>query len=255
MMVRRQPPPVTINKFLGINENSDGQFNLALGEASNMVNWRITPQFQLKKREGYKKIFEGLGTVQGMWYGKLNGSNVFLFCASGHLYKGNINDGTKADLGTLTDAPTRIIPFGNKVYLNNGYEYKSFDGITFETVAGYRPLIAIGTPPGGGGTLYEQINVLTGAKRQSFRSNGTVKTYKLAESNINSIDYVKLNGVIQTLTTHYAVNLTTGEITFVTQPVNNTTAYDDVEIGWTKGTGQRDLIEKCRFSMDSRPSL
>jgi hypothetical protein len=241
-------PPVAIKKFLGLNENGEGQFNLKLGEASKMLNFRITPQGQLKKREGWKKIFDSLtGNVQGMWYGKLNNTTFFLFCNNGHLYSGNLNDGTKTDLGTLTDAPTRFIPFGGKVYLNNGTEYKSYDGTTFATVTGYRPKIAIGTPPAGGGTLYEQINVLTGAKHQTFSADGIATEYQLLETSIASVDFVYVNGVLKTVTTDYTVNLTTGKITFVVAPA---IGQDNVDIGWTNGTGQRSLIEKCRFSMD-----
>lgn len=241
-------PPITIKRFLGLNENSEGQFNLKLGEASKQLNFRITPQGQLKKREGWRKIFSSLtGNVQGMWYGKLNGTTFFLFCNNGHLYSGNLTNGAKTDLGTLTDAPTRFIPFGNKVYLNNGNEYKSYDGTTFATVAGYRPKIAIGTPPAGGGTLFEQINVLTGQKHQTFSADGTATVYQLAETSINSVDFVKVNGVLKALTTDYTVNLSTGQITFIAAPA---TGQDNVDIGWTKGSGQRTLIEKCRFSMD-----
>jgi hypothetical protein len=237
-------PPVSISAFLGLNENSEGQFNLKLGEASKMLNFRVTPQGQLKKREGWKKIFDGLtGNVQGMWYGKLKGIPLFLFCNGGHLYSGNFADGTKLDLGTLTDAPTRFIPFKDKVYLSNGYEYKCYDGNTFSTVTGYRPKVAIGTPPSGGGTLYEQINVLTGAKHQTFSADGTSTEYKILEDNVNSIDFARVNGA----DVSYTYNLAAGKVFFATAPG---VGQDNVDIGWTKGSGQRDLIEKCRFSMD-----
>ena len=257
VIVPKQIPPKVINKFLGLNENVDGgSYALKLGEASKMVNWRITPNKQLKKREGFWKIFDlDEGDVQGLWYGKLNSISYFLFCHDGHLYSGDLTDGTKVDLGTLTDAPTRFIAFGTKVYLLNGAEYKSFDGVvatpstdSLVTVAGYRPKIAIGAPPSGGGTLYEQINELTGAKRMTFTPAGSATAYVLPEQNINSVDFVKKDGVTLTVTTHYTVNLTTGVVTFVSGPTGS--VPDSIEIGWTKGTGNRDSVVKCRFAMD-----
>lgn len=245
--VSKKIPPVTINKFLGLNENLDGQFGLKLGEASNMLNFRVTSGYQLKKREGYKQLFSLTGTIRGMWYGKLNGNNIFLICAGGHLYKGDLTAFTTTDIGTLTDAPTRFIPFGNKVYLNNGSEYKSYDGTTFQTVEGYRPKIFIGTPPSGGGTAFEQINVLTGAKHQTFSATESDTVYVLAEKGLTSIDFVKVSGTLKTLNTDYTIDLANGKVTFTTAPAKG---EDNVDIGWTKGTGQRDLIEKCRFSMD-----
>ena len=55
--------------------------------------------------------------LQGMWYGKLNNVVFFLFANNGHLWSGNLTTGTKVDLGTLTDAPTRFQAFGAKVYI------------------------------------------------------------------------------------------------------------------------------------------
>jgi len=252
--VPKQIPPTEINRFLGLNENIDAEYGLKLGEATEQIGWRVTSGYQLKRMEGYKTIFSGLvGNVQGMWYGKLNGAFFFLFANNGHLWSGNLTNGTKTDLGILTDAPTRFIPFGSKVYILNGHEYKSFDGTTLTTVIGYRPLIATNTPPAGGGTLFEQINVLTGTKHQTFSpegtsSAGTSTIFQLAELGITSVDFVKINGVLKTLTTDYTVDLVNGKVTFVSAPPGGTPG--SVDIGWTKGTGQRSLIEKCCFAMD-----
>lgn len=248
IIIPKQQKPTEINKFLGINEDTDGNLGLKLGEASSMFNFRVTPNYKLKQREGYKKLIDLTGHVQGMWYGKLNNTTFFLFCNNGHLYSLNLTTYVKTDLGTLTDAPTRFIPFGSKVYLNNGFEYKSFDGTAFATVTGYRPLVAISTPPAGGGTLFEQINILTGAKHQTFSPDGTATAYQLAETGITSVDFVKINGVLKTVTTDYTVDLTNGKVTFLTAPAGG--VPNNTDIGWTKGTGQRSLIEGCRFSMD-----
>ena len=181
------------------------------------------------------------------------------------IVKGSANISVKINLtanaykcvGALADAPTRFIPFGSKVYLNNGHEYKSFDGIKLIDVVGYRPLIAIACPPSGGigsvtgdgkGRLFEQINVLTGTKHQTFSPNGTDATFHLAENNLTSIDFVKVNGILKSLTTDYTQDLVLGTVTFLVVPITGTPS--NVDIGWTKGTGQRDLINNCRFSMD-----
>lgn len=246
---QKQIPPAEIKKFLGKNENPDGEYGLKLGEATKQTNFRITPNGQLKQREGYKTIFSGLvGDVQGTWYGKLNNTSFFLFCNNGHLWSGNLALGTKVDLGTLTDAPTRFQSFGSKVYLFNGAEYKSFDGTTFAVVVGYRPKIYIDSPPAGGGTAYELINELTGAKHQTFSPDGTATAFKLAESGITSVDFV-IDGVTpKILGTDYTVDLTLGTITFTVAPL--TGVPSSVDIGWTKGTGTRASVEKCRFAMD-----
>jgi hypothetical protein len=241
--------PSEIKKFLGKNENVDGNYGLKLGEASKMVNFRISPNNQMKKREGYKTLFSALiGDVMGMWYGKLNNVNFFLFANNGHLWSGNLATGAKTDLGTLTDAPTRFQSFGTKVYLWNGFEYKSFDGTTFAVVAGYRPKVYINAPPDGGGTAYELNNDLTGVKHMTFSPDGVKTAFFLAENNITSLDFVYINGVLKVITTDYTVDLVLGKVTFTVAPL--TGVPGSVDIGWTKGLGNRASVEKCRFVMD-----
>lgn len=240
--------PVEINKFLGINENEDGQTQLLLGESPNMVNWRVTENFKLKKRYGYEPLFDNLGSeIKGMWYGSINGTYHFLFACNGHIYEHDLTLGTNIDLGTLTDAKTFFFAFNDALYIMNGYEYKKWTGTgNIVDVVGYRPKIAIGTPPSGGGTLYEDINLLTGSKHQTFSADGTATAYFIAEQAITSIDFVKVNGETKTLSTDYTQDLTLGKITFTTAPI---TGQDNVDIGWTKGTGQRDLVYKNRKAL------
>lgn len=245
--------PTQIDKFLGLNEDTTGETQLKLGESPYMVNWQITENYKLRKRTGYIERIDNFGDypVQGLWCGKINGTEYFIFARAGKIIKVDPTLG-EVEIGTLTDAKTFFFAFSNKLYILNGYEYKYYDGTTFGNVAGYRPKIVIGTPPSGGiggtgeGKLYEQINVLTGAKHQTFSADGIATEYQLAETNIDSVDFVKVNGVLKTVTTDYTVNLTTGKVTFVAV---QGTGQDNVDIGWTKGAGQRDLIVKCKAAL------
>jgi hypothetical protein len=84
--------PVGINKFLGLNEDTSGETQLALGESPYMVNFKVTETYKLKKRAGYKELFLALNKpIQGMWYGKLAGVYHFLFACSGHIYEHDLN--------------------------------------------------------------------------------------------------------------------------------------------------------------------
>lgn len=235
----KQSPPARIDRFLGINEDESGETQLQLGESPDMLDFRISDEYKLRMREGYEELFASIGAynIRGMWYGKINGTFHFLFAANGNIYK--TVAGVNTSIGTLTDAKTSFFAFGNKVYMLNGTEYKSWDGTTFATVAGYVPLIATATPPTGGGTPNEQINLLTGKKHQTFSGDSAATAYQLAETDVTSVDTVKVGGVTKTLTTDYTVNLTTGVVSFVVEP---TTGVDNVDISWTKGSGSRTEI-------------
>jgi len=247
MKVSRKSKPLEIDKFLGYHNEPTGDTQLKIGESGNMVNYYVTKNWKLKKIEGYKELFATLGKrIQGQFYGNVAGSYYHLFASNGNIYTLNNETGVYSSIGTLTDAPTNFFAFGTKVYIQNGVEYKSWDGTTFEDVAGYIPLIAINTPFGGGGTDAEQLNLLTGSKRQWFDGDNAQSTYQLRETNIDSVDEVYKDGVLQVITTDYTVNLVNGTITFV---VNPQVGENNVTIQWTKGTGSRSLVTGHRAEM------
>ena len=224
----------SINTFLGLNMNETGSTNLKLGESPKMVNFKISRDYKLEKMYGYINKYEKTSKIRAMWFGLLDTTEVFVFVCGGKVYNGD------TELGSLTDDITRIFEFNKKLYFINGHEYKEWNGTTFKDVDGYIPLVKIATTPNGVGTDYEPINVLTGKKRQTFSPDGTEKTFVLVENNLTSIDSVKVNGVETTVTK----NLTKGTITFSTAP---TQGVDTIEVQWTKGTGQRELVYKNHY--------
>lgn len=224
----------SINTFLGLNMNETGSTNLKLGESPKMVNFKISRDYKLEKMYGYINKYEKTNKIRAMWFGLLGATEVFVFACGGKVYNGD------TELGSLTDDITRIFEFNKKLYFINGHEYKEWNGTVFKDVEGYIPLIKIATTPNGVGTDYEPINVLTGKKRQTFSPDGTEKTFVLVENNLTSIDSVKVDGVETTVTK----DLTKGTITFSTAP---TQGVDTIEVQWTKGTGQRELVYKNHY--------
>lgn len=246
IQVEKERTPTTIDRFLGLNESTSGDTQLQLGESPNMSNFRLTEDYKLRKREGYEQLFDSLGNfdIQGIWYGKLSGVFHLLFAANGNVYKHA--NGVNTSIGTLNNARTHFFAFDEKVYMLNGSQYKSWDGTTFQDVAGYIPLIATATPPSGGGVDNEGINLLTGKKRQTFSADGTATAFNVRERSLTSVDVVKVDGVTKTAGTDYTIDLTNGRVTFTTTPI---TGVDNVEIQWTKGSGSRTEVTKHKFAM------
>lgn len=245
--VPKSIPPTSISVFRGLNESSDGDTELKLGEASKMFNWRVTDGGKLKKMEGYAPLFPSLGTgvIQGQFYGDVGGAYQHLFAHGGNIYKRVA--GVNSIIGTMTDAKTSFFFFQNKVYIQNGHEYKSWDGTTFQDVAGYRPLIEISSPMAGGGTLFEEINNLNGLRHKTISPDGVATEAVLPEQNITSVDFVYVNGVLKTEGTDFSTDLTTGKVTFTIAPTGG--VPNSVDIGWTKGTGDRASVFKNTFAM------
>jgi hypothetical protein len=229
-----QQNTLTIDKFLGANKSSTETL-LQPGEASNMINWMITDDNKLQKVFGYAKLFASLGecTINGMWYGELSDIEHFIFACGGHLYEHNLTTHENTDIGTIADTnPTTIFANNNAVYILDGTDYYKWTGTgNISTVVGYVPTVVTASAPTGGGTLLESINYLNGQKTQKFSGNGSATVYQLLETNIASVDVVKVGGVTKTVTTDYTVNLSTGKVTFVSAPA---TGVNNVEITWTK---------------------
>ena len=244
---------VSIDKFLGLHIDTTGGLTLQPGELSECKNCRITENYKIRKREGYTQKFAAGsgGNIQGMWYGKLGSSYHFIFARDGHVYKGNLSTFATTDLGAITNARTFFFAFNDKLYIQNGTEYKYWTGTgTMSTVDGHIPKVAIATPPTGGGTPYEGINLLIGKKHQTFKGNGSATVYQLAETSISSVDSVYVDGVLKTVTTHYTVNTTNGTVTFVTAPADYTDlSTDNVDIYWTKGSGTRATVTANKQSI------
>ena len=230
-----------IEKFLGLNENPDGDTKLKLGEASRCQNWKITRDWNLKKRPGSKTLynFPDAGAVQGMWFGNIMGHETGLVAVGGYLSKFYYDDFLEipAVLGAM-DTTNRVtfFPFSNIVYIMNGVEYYQYDGTTFTTVEGYTPLIAISrTPSGDQSSLLEEVNKLNGKRRVWFSPNGSATEFVLPEKGLTSIDYVEKT-TDGSAVTGWTPDITNGKVTFSSAPASGT---NTIEIGYTVNTTYR----------------
>lgn len=112
VQIQKKQPPTTINRFLGINEDTTGDTQLQLGESPDMNNFRITENYKLRKREGYQQLFSSYGayTVRGMFYGNISGTNYLLFSMNGKIWVQEEISGTDyASLDTSTYGNVDVI--------------------------------------------------------------------------------------------------------------------------------------------------
>ena len=136
-----------IDKFLGLNENPDGDTKLRMGEASAIRNWKVTRDRNLKRRPGFHTVAtldsgENPSPVVAMWFGNVNGYEMGLAACNGKIIKFYANGGyltTPVELGSLNTTKTvSFFPFSNIVYILNGYDYYNYGRIDVtEPVAHY----------------------------------------------------------------------------------------------------------------------
>jgi len=210
-----------IEKFLGMNENPDGDTKLRLGEASICRNWRVTRDRNLQRRPGFHtKVDLGTGApVMGMWFGNIHGVETGLAASGGYMWKfyedGYLQDPVK--LGQIeTNNPVSFFPFNDEVYILNGEEYYTYTGYRFGIVFGYRPLIYTGRDwSGTDGELLEEVNKLTGMRRVWFSPDGEHNSFLLPERDLLSVDYVQFNDTGAKMSPDlYTYDKWTGWVTF-----------------------------------------
>ena len=247
-----------IQKFLGLNENQDGDTKIKVGELSEMRNFAIT-------RDGHLQIRPGTHTVLnlrtawdtwaasqedavetpvfcGAWYGMVNQEYHLLCAFGGAIFDVDLLQETAAVVGTCTQDETSFFGFDEKVYLLNGHEYLSWTGDaeeTFQTVEGYVPLIQTATTPEGSGTLLENVNRLTGLRRVRFSPDGEATEFFLPEKEIDSVTAVEGTEV------EYTADTENGKVTFTTAPDKGT---NTVTITYKKGDGSRAEVTAMRYS-------
>jgi hypothetical protein len=243
-----------IHKWLGINENPDGDTQLSPGEAAEMRNFKITRDGNLQLRPGCKTIHavrSWTGPFRGIWNGKVGDAEHTVFAAGGALYKYDFTTNAAAPIlrsgVTVTDAPTFFFGYGGKLYAMNGYEYIEWDGANDAIpVAGYRPLVAVAVPPAGGGTQLEQVNRLNGLRRVWVSPNGSAKVFNLPEKGLASIDYVRIRATgADCAPETYSADLTNGTVTFTAAPASGT---NSIEIGYTHPDSFCAQVMSMRFA-------
>lgn len=255
---------ISIKKFLGLNENPDGDTVLKRGELAAMRNFRITQDGHLQIRPGteavvdiYAAYVDEGGTedredlvIQGAWRGEIAGTVRIVCMYGGTVWLIDEANATVTEIEQIdpfeTEAPAHFFGFDNKLYMLFDEGYYSWDGDTahsFAVVSGYIPLVETATSPAGDGTLLEPINRLTAKRRVQFSPDGTSKTFTLPEKGLASVNSVTNNGTA--VTTGWTANTTDGTVTFTNAPTAGT---NTLEIEYSASTSYASRVTAMRFS-------
>jgi hypothetical protein len=138
----------------------------------------------------------------------------------------------------------------NIFYIKDGINYLEYDGETCQEVVGYIPTTSISRKPEGGGVTYEDVNLLTSFRKNSFVADGKATKYYLDTKDIDN-DYQPIVLVNGEQVTDFEVDFigdTVGSfIEFKTAPSEPLTiGQDNVVVTYKKTVaGHRDRINKC----------
>ena len=235
----------SIQKWLGLNQAGDGDTNLKMGEASEMVNFRVTNDGALKKRPGMKALHDFGGEINGAWHGYVGGAEYTVVSAGGKLYTVDVAERTVSEIGTVADAHTEFFGFSEKLYILDGTQYQVWAGgeSSAAPVAGYVPVVFVRTPPSGGGTELQAVNKLTPKRRVWFSPDGTATDFVLPEKAIAAVTSVK-NRATGDPITEFTADTASGKVTFPSAPAAGT---NTIEITYVSA-GDGAEVKKMRFA-------
>ena len=200
---------------------------------------RTRPELELKE--------EFDTTVWGIFFYKVGNIEMQLVHSGTTLYK--IANGVRTVLYTgLNPARSDSFIYNNIWYFKDGINYLQYNGTTIGEVVGYAPTTSIGRKPAGGGTVYEDVNMLTGVRVNTFLADGVSTEYFLDAQSIDA-DFqpiVSVNDLVLDETA-YTVDVTGGRIIFNTAPTEPLTdGQDNVSIKFRKTiAGYRNRINNC----------
>ena len=134
-------------------------------------------------------------------------------------------------------------------YFKDGANFLKWDDKTMEPVVGYIPTTTIARKPYGGGTKYEDVNMLSDYRKNSFLSDGTSFEYYLDTMNIDN-DYIPEVTVNDKVVGQdkYTVDYEGGVITFLNEAPDAplTDGQDNVFVTFKKHVeGYKENILKC----------
>ena len=134
-------------------------------------------------------------------------------------------------------------------YFKDGQHYLKYDGKTIGDVVGYIPTTSIARKPMGGGSTYEDVNMLSDYRKNSFLADGASFSFFLDVMNIDE-DYVPVVTVDDEVVSKskYTVDYEEGSITFKNSAPDAplTDGQDNVVIQFKKTVPKyRDAITKC----------
>ena len=181
-------------------------------------------------------------------YGVFFYNGIQLVHSGTKLYK--VTNGTKAAIYSgLKPAISNSFVYENVWYFKDGKNYLRYDGTTIKAVEGFIPTTTIARKPAGGGTKYQDVNMLSDRRINSFLADGGSFDFFLDVVNIDSdfVPIVKVNGAV-VAQNQYTVDYAEGKISFINSAPDapNTDGQDNVTIEFKKTVaGYKSSILGC----------
>ena len=232
--------------FRGVDFRGE-EINLARSPDSVNV-WKDYRETEsIRTRPGLEALLEFPAPVYGVFF--YNGMK--MVHSGKNLYTVTYGGKKTIVFSSLNEVPGDAFVYENVFYYKDGLNYLQYDGSTVKQIEGYIPTTSIARKPLGGGTVYEDVNMLTGYRKNSFLADGGSFVYMLDVRNLDTdfVPEVTINGEA-VAKSEYEVDYAEGQITFLHSAPDAplTDGQDNIVVKFKKTVqGYRENILKCRL--------
>ena len=189
-------------------------------------------------------------TIYGLFFYTVNNVDHWIIHSGVSLYDYNPVSKVTTTLKAngMNPANSTAFIYNNIFFIKDGINYLEYNGTTIKDVVGTIPLTTIGRKPNGGGTQYQDINLISDYRKNSFWGDGTSTEYHLDTTGITSGSVTVWISDVEQSASSYSVDAVNGIITFNTAPAA-AIDEDNVVIQFAKPvSGYANKIKKCTLA-------
>lgn len=239
---------LVIDEFHGV-DFTNSPTNVDEKKSPNAPNMIRDVPGKVRKSMGWHTVKQYSERINGVHFRREDTDG--LVHSGTKLYKGDDEVYSEAN-----DERSQSWQFGENLYIVDGKALLTYDGtdVKLTSTAAKIPTLTIAKSPTGGGTPFEDLNLIQPAFIELFAGTETDKVYSMTFSGLDAVvlvEKLQSNGTWKTLSagTDYTADLAAGKVTFTTAPGKSPiTGEDNVRITASRlVAGYADRINKCRF--------
>ena len=154
------------SNFKGVDfSNRKDEVNLYRSpDALNMWrNYKSTSGRCIETRPDIELLKEYSDTIFGLFFYNSNDKSEMIVHSGKKLYA---NDSVIYE--SMAEHKSNFFIFDNILYIKDGTNYLMYDGTEVKEVVGYIPTTSISRAPSGGGTIYEDVNLLSNLRNRNM---------------------------------------------------------------------------------------
>lgn len=144
-------------------------------------NYKSSNSGSVETRPDLELIKEYDDTIYGIYFYEINKVKHRIVHSGTKLY-----DDDTVKYSSMAEHKSVFFVFNNILYIKDGSKYLQYDGTTVSEVVGYIPTTTISKAPEGGGTIYEDVNLLTNIRKNSFVADSEMEYVKTEDTTVVS---------------------------------------------------------------------